>query len=380
MKPTPILFVDHTAALGGAEHSLLLILRHLDRAKWDIHIAGVPGRLLEEAAQLNLTTHPLPLNRLRRSLRAPLDWWRGIQAVSQVARTINAQIIIANTIRAAFYTAPAGTLTRLPFIWHMRDFWLGETAPRYPNLDLWLKGLLLLQATKVITNSRVVAEHLPLNRKTTIIHNALDTTHFDPTTSGEAFRQAHHIPPTAPLVGMVGRLRPWKGQRTFLEVSAYVSQWLPEAYFAVVGGEVFGVEDGYAQELEKMVEDMGLSGRVTFTGQLNDVRPALAAFDVFVHPGDPEPFGLVNIEAMAMGKPMVAFAHGALPEIVVDKETGLLVPAGDTSAMTQAIIHLLRQPNLRHQLSQSARTHAQTHFHHTRLITELETALHTTLA
>lgn len=369
--PIPILFVDHAPALGGAEHSLLLILRHLDRAKWEAHVAGVPGRVLEEATNLNLPTHPLPLNRLRRSPLAPIDWWRGVRAVAKTARAINAQAMIANTVRAAFYTAPAATLTRTPFIWHMRDFWLGESKPRYPNLDLWLKGLLVLQTKRVITNSRAVAQKLPRNRKAKVIHNALDVTQFDPATSGEPFRQAHDIPAGVPLVGMVGRLRPWKGQRTFLEVAAHVSQWLPEAHFAVVGGSVFGVADGYMQELEKMVEEMGLSGRVAFTGQLDDVRPALSAFDVFVHPGEPEPFGLVNIEAMAMGKPVVAFAYGALPEILVDKETGFLIPAGDTSAMTQAIVHLLRQPQLRTQLGQSARRHAETQFHYPRLISEL---------
>ncbi len=81
--------------------------------------------------------------------------------------------------------------------------------------------------------------------------------------------------------------------------------------------------------------------------------------DIFIHPGDPEPFGLVNVEAMAMGKPVVAFAHGALPEIVVDRVTGLLVPPGDEDAMAQAVLALLQDPDWRQTLGTAGRERVQ---------------------
>jgi glycosyltransferase involved in cell wall biosynthesis len=130
---------------------------------------------------------------------------------------------------------------------------------------------------------------------------------------------------------------------------------MPETWYLVVGGSIFDVTDDYLQRLQRVATDLGLAARTVFTGHLEDIRPALAAMDVFVHAGDPEPFGLVNIEAMAMAKPVVAFSHGALPEIVVDGDTGLLVPPGDEAALAEAAVALLRNPAWRALLGEKGR-------------------------
>ncbi len=161
---------------------------------------------------------------------------------------------------------------------------------------------------------------------------------------------------------MVGRLRPWKGQERFLHMAAALAAANPHLRFAVVGGDPFRVDDGYAQALLALSTDLGLDSLLTFTRHLDDVRPALAALDVFVHPGDPEPFGLVNLEAMAMGKPVVAFAHGALPEIVVQGETGLLVPPTDITELARSVRLLLNQPAYAQHLGRAGRQRAVEHF------------------
>ena len=95
--------------------------------------------------------------------------------------------------------------------------------------------------------------------------------------------------------------------------------------------------------------------KLHFTGHLDDPAHALAAMDIFVHCGDPEPFGLVNIEAMAASKPVVAFNHGALPEIIKQKEMGLLVPPYDIEALAEAVGQLLQAPQRRKTLGQAGR-------------------------
>jgi glycosyltransferase involved in cell wall biosynthesis len=136
---------------------------------------------------------------------------------------------------------------------------------------------------------------------------------------------------------------------------AHVAAQRPEATFAVVGGSIFGVRDRYPDQLRALSKELGLGGKVAFTGHLEDVRPALAALDVFVHAGDPEPFGLVNIEAMAMGRPVVAFRHGALPEIVAEGQTGLLVQPGDEFALAEAVLGLLRDASRRREMGLAGR-------------------------
>ena len=207
----------------------------------------------------------------------------------------------------------------------------------------------------MIVNSQATANHLPYRGKVAVVYNGIEVERFDPAQDGAPFRGQHGIPREAPVAGIVGRLRPWKGQDRFLRMAAEVVRAVPEAHFLVVGGEIFGVEDEYAAELRTLAADLGLAGRVTFTEQVDDVRPALAAMDVFVHAGDPEPFGLVNIEAMAMARPVVAFSHGALPEIVRAGETGILVAPGDEAVLAERVIILLRDREMRRVMGQAGR-------------------------
>jgi glycosyltransferase involved in cell wall biosynthesis len=329
---------------------------------------------------LGVAVFTLPMQRLRRSPRALQDWLTGARAIAALARQIDAELIYANTVRAAIYGALATRLVGLPLIWHMRDFWLGESRPRYAWADALGKRLLSAAATRVITNSHAVASNLPVRRKVTVVHNGIEVRRFDPDMDGQPFRQEQGIPSHAPLVGMVGRLRPWKGQDRFLRALARVLAQIPEAWFAIIGGAIFEIADGYTEQLQKLNTDLGLAGRAIFTGHMEDVRPALAALDVFVHPGDPEPFGLVNIEAMAMGKPVVAFHHGALPEIVADTETGVLIAPRDEAALAEAVIALLQNPALRQSMGKAGRVRVETRFTAERMATQVEAVLGEVLA
>lgn len=358
MIASTILFLDHAPALGGAERSLLLLLKHLDRDQWQPHLVCQEGLLAQAAKDLGVSTHIVPMPRLRRSLQAPLDWLRTAHTIARLAWQVDAIMLVANTVRAAFYAAPAARLARRPFVWHMRDFWLSESRPRHLWVDRIGKRLLCATAARVIANSHATAAHLPCYGKVTVIHNGIEVERYDPTTDGTPFRQRYDIPLDAPLVGTVGRLRPWKGQDRFLRALARVRETVPQAWGVIVGGTPFGVKSEYPLQLRRLADDLHLNECVVFTGHLDDVRPALAAIDVFVHPGDPEPFGLVNIEAMAMGKPVVAFAHGALPEVVVHGEMGLLVEPGDEETLARMIVRLLLEPDLRDRLAIEARRRA----------------------
>lgn len=378
MNPENILFIDHASAIGGAENSLLLMLQHLDRSQWQPHLACANGRLAQASQSLNIPTHLISLPRLRRSRQFSHDWHVGSSAISKLAKQLDAKILHANTVRAAIYTAPAAKTARGPFLWHMRDFWLSESRPNRLWVDRWGKRFLCLAATRVIANSQATSRHLPCAGKTAVLLNAIDIARFDPTMDGRTLRQQFNIPLNIPVVGMVGRLRPWKGQHRFIQMAAQVSQQMPKAHFLITGGSPFGVADGYAVELRELVTKTGLDTRLTFTGHLDDVRPALAAMDVFIHPGDPEPFGLVNIEAMAMNKPVVAFAHGALPEIVVDGETGLLMQPDDVDVLATAVLNLLHHPEKARKMGQNGRHRVETHFNINQYMRKLD-ALYWTL-
>ena len=370
-----ILFLDHAPALGGAERSLLLLLKHLDRAHWQPHLACAGGPLAEQAAALGVPVHTVPLSRLRHSFRAPLDWLTGLRAVDRLVRQIGAAILVANTIRTALYAAPAACFANIPFVWHMRDLWLSESRPRNRWVDTTGKRLICAAAVRVVANSCATAAHLPCLDKVAVVYNGLEVDRFDPALDSGSFRRQYGIPPDAPLVGTVGRLRPWKGQDCFLRVLARLREVMPDVWGVIVGGSPFHFQDDYPPYLCHLAADLGLSDRVIFTGQVADTRPVLSAMDLFVHAGDPEPFGLVNLEAMAMAKPVVAFAHGALPEIVVEGETGLLVIPGNEAALASAVAGLLSDPARRVAMGQAGRIRVAEHFRAERVAQEIDAVL-----
>ena len=377
MVAVPVLFVDHAPALGGAEYSLLMLLRYLNRERFTPHLACPPGGLSEAAQSDGIPVYQLDLPRLRRSARAPFVWLNTAREIAAHAREIQARAVVSNTVRATFYTAPAAKLARIPLIWYMRDFSLGEGQPHHLWIDTFLKRLLCASASAVIANSHATAANLPCRAKTTVIHNGIEIARFNLTLDGVAFRREHNIAASDLVVGTMGRLRPWKGQDRLLRVMARVREQVPDVHTVIIGGSPFGEVDDYVPKLHRLAQDLVLP--ITFTGQLADPLPALAAVDIFAHPGDPEPFGLVNVEAMAMGKPVVAFDHGALPEIVVDDETGLLITPCNEAAMAAAITALLHNPVHRTAMGQAGRVRVETHFTVARTASEVESVLETVL-
>ncbi|MXX26443.1 MAG: glycosyltransferase family 4 protein [Caldilineaceae bacterium SB0668_bin_21] len=376
MKPRLILFVDHAIAVGGAERCLLLLMTFLDRNRWQPHLIAPYGQLAEEAAGAGIPVHIQDLPRLRGSSRSLLDLWKQGLRISRTAREISAALIHSITVRATAYASLAARLASVPLVWHMGDFWLSEDEPAAKRVDRLGKSVFCSMASRVITMSHAVAEHLPCSNNASVLHNGIDLAHFDLAHNTAQNRanicKAAGFPAAAPIVGMVGRMRPWKGQETFLRMARQLSEQVPECRFLIVGGDPFGVQDDYEARLLALGSQPSLAARVHWTGQLADVRPPLAAMDLFVHPGAPEPFGLVNIEAMAMGKPVVAFGHGALPEIVLHEETGLLAQPGDTAALTASVTRLLKAPALSRSMGRAGRRRVQEHFRIERTVDQLE--------
>jgi glycosyltransferase involved in cell wall biosynthesis len=154
-----------------------------------------------------------------------------------------------------------------------------------------------------------------------------------------------------PLVGILGRLSAFKGQHVFLEAAALVLRRRPDVRFVVVGGPVLDEDHEYVDRLHRLALDFGLADRLQFVGHQPDVVPWLNALDVAVHATGGEPFGLVLIEAMALGTPVIATDLGGPSEIIEHGRSGWLVPVGRPHAMAEAILRVLDDAALRDRLS-----------------------------
>jgi len=166
----------------------------------------------------------------------------------------------------------------------------------------------------------------------------------------------------------VGRLTEQKGHTYLLDAFAQVMRVLPAARLLVIG-------DGELRPtLERRATRLGLHGSVIFTGRREDVPRLMMALDVLALPSLWEGFGLVLLEAMAAGKPIVASRVSAIPEIVADGETGLLVPPRDVKALAQALLALLHDPQRATEMGRRGRLRLEQEFTVERMVSQTEAA------
>jgi glycosyltransferase involved in cell wall biosynthesis len=199
------------------------------------------------------------------------------------------------------------------------------------------------------------------NPRVHVLYNGFNLERFSPV-SPESAREALPAPlcADAPVVGLFGRVTPWKGQHVLIEALAL----LPGVHALIVGDALFTEEDRrYRQELETLAERLGVRERVHFTGFLADIRPLVCAVDAVVHCSvAPEPFGRVVVEAMLLGRPLVAAAAGGVLELVHDGRTGLLTEPADAPALARAVRSLLENPDRAQALGRAARQEARDRF------------------
>lgn len=358
------LFVDHAAALGGAEISLLTLMAALDRDRWRPVLATVPGRLAEEAERLAIPVRLQPLARLKAdgAARDPRALWRlarGAWALGRLARAEEADLLQANVLRAAVYTLPAARLSGRPWVWHVRDI-LGPST---------LTRLLCREAAAVIAISQAAARALPCAARARVIPNPVAVA------APKGLSRRELGLPEGRLVAAIGRLRPWKGHHRFVELAARVGD--PEARFLVIGGRDLGEdrEDlAYGESLRRQADSLGLGDRLDLLGDRADLAEIWPHLSVLVHAADDEPFGRVLAEAQLAGVPVAAFAGGGVAEVIEDGITGLLTASGDVAALAAAVSRLLADRELASRLSAAGRLRAAERYDpraHTRAVERL---------
>lgn len=187
-----------------------------------------------------------------------------------------------------------------------------------------------------------------------VIYNGVDVDEFSsPSRSASQIRADLGIGEKNRVVGKIARLHPVKDHETFLKAAAEVLREVPDTVFLVVGkGPLLG-------ELRRLADRLGIAGRVVFTGNRSDIPDILSILDVSVICSKKEGFNNVVLESMAAGVPMVATNVGGNREVVVDGETGFLVPPGDSAGVAQAVVRILQSDSLASRMSAAARERAR---------------------
>ena len=372
-----VLFISSAEHPGADTFIHMLIMRHLDRGRFDVHVAcsaGTPDartpgyqalaaipdlHLLEANFGPSLSEQSFA-GRLLRLLALPA----AIVGFISLARYIRAHRIAVlhatDRPRDAIACAILGKLTGAKTIIHAHlkcADWMGRPLR-------WAMG----QVDALIGVSAFVARSLEENgyasAKTHAVLNAIDFPRWDPTLRGAPVRQELGIPASAPVVACAARLFPAKGQGDMVRAVAAVKPEFPDVRLLIIGRDDLQVMQGasYAEELKALAAELGVSSNVIFTGHRPDVPELFAACEVFALPSDEEPFGLVYAEAMAMKKPVLALANGGAPEIVEHGKSGFLCAPGSHGDLVAHLTTLLRDSSLRTRMGEYGRRQVEERF------------------
>lgn len=327
------------AERGGSDQALARMVRDLTSDGWECHIAlPAPSPMADSFAAAGATLHVVPMRRITTSGSAwrwaeyAGAWPVSVGRLVRLARRVQADVIHSNSLHSWYGWAVARLLGK-PHVWHAREIVAQSRAAL--RLERWLAQH---AASRVIAISGPVAAQLDA-RNVVIVHDRADAADFSPQRAG-VFRAGLGLPDDVPLVGSIGRIDTWKGLDTLLDAVPAMQAGRPTLQVVVAGPTVRDKEEFAAQLAGRARRIPG----VHWLGPRSDVAALLADLDVLVLGSTlPEPFGLVVIEALASGVPVVATAAGGPVEILADADpaVGRLIPPGDVSELAAATLSLL---------------------------------------
>lgn len=336
---------------GGAPDIVRVLCERLDPAIYDVRLIAGPTRYPSRKTNEFLTRfhdRTIVIPCLKRDINPFFD----VLAFVKLYRLFSKErfdIIQTHTAKAGLLGRLAGRLVGCRAIVHTPH------GHNFYGYFTWLTSqvIILIEKFAALFTDKFIAltelEKKDMARfgvakedKVDVIYQGLELLDYErPVRDAEEIRRQFSIEAGQPVVGMVGRLEPVKGPYYFVEAAHEVAKVFPHAKFLVVG------EGSLRRSIEIGVDELGLRGNFVFTGWRDDVPQIMRIFDIEVLPSLNEAVGIVLIEAQASGIPVVATKVGGIPEIVKDRETGILVPPADSRALSGAIIALLSDKDSR---------------------------------
>jgi glycosyltransferase involved in cell wall biosynthesis len=353
-----VLFVTNSLDVGGIEINLVRLTRALTQRGHHVHVAAAPGALSADIAAAGAT-----LTELRMSARQPHQLARDVRRLADLVREARPDVVHV-------FSAASAAAVQLS-----RPLW-GRTAPSPPvvasvmglhaapgEADLAVRLRVLLTA---LGSVRLVVMAPAIDavvrsvrvRRSKLVHQSVVGVELP---EGEVpddrtrLRRELGIPDDAAIVTTIGRLEPRKSHHLFVRAAAEVLRRTDLDVRFLVAGD--GAED---QRLRDEMERLSVQEQVRLLGHRPDVYPLLRATDVCVRPGIVEGFiGITVLEAQALGVPVVSFDTEDVRLAVQHERTGLLVPAGDVSALADAVLRLVEDPTHAATLGRAGRDHVR---------------------
>lgn len=272
----------------------------------------------------------------------PLQDLRGLAQLIRVIRLYKPQVLHSHTSKAGFSARLAARLCDVPLVIHtIHELPQNATRSRLKKNLYWaMEKLAAGWCDHLITVSRVnreqiLSEKICRPEKLSLIPGGLKLQNYQP--HGPA---PWSLPPDAVVMGMAGRLEPAKGHADLLRAFARLAPRNGRLHLVIMGSGPL------RQRLEQLRDDLGLQGRAHFLGWVEDLISAMAALDLFVLSSHYEGLGVVLLEALALGRPVISTRVGGTQDIIEEGVTGLFAPAHDPAGLAAAVQRMLDDPAL----------------------------------
>jgi glycosyltransferase involved in cell wall biosynthesis len=377
-----ILFYNHTGKVSGGERVLSMIVSGLDPEVFDSVVLcpdnGPLAPMVSDGGARTLAIAPL----VARFTWRPIFLIRYLASFVHLMRAARAAVISekpdlihANSIRSGLVMTIAAAGLKIPVVWHVHDL-----LPRHPLSTAIRFVAIVSRQTHIVAVSHAVARRFCgsllewfSRPQVTTIHNAVDVEKFYPNALKRAeTRTSLGFEADELVLGIVGQLTPRKGQLETIEAFAHVARNFKKAKLVIIGEALFNRDFVYADALHDAAKRLGISDRVLFLGQREDIPELTRAFDLAIVNSKAEPFGLTVVEAMASGTAVLATAVDGIGEIVEHRLTGWLVTPGDHRELIQGMELLLADQSLRARLSTSALGAVRSRFAADRFISDIQ--------
>jgi glycosyltransferase involved in cell wall biosynthesis len=368
-----ILFIETQSEFGGAQRFIYTFVSGLKKHEI-IVAAGIEGDddkgLLKALDKIGINTRRLKY--LRRGINPIFDFCFGVIEIYRLIKKEKPDVLFLCSSKAGAVGSFAGHLANVPKIiyriggWTFNDPWPKWKKKIFIFLEKWTarwKDIIIVNAE--CHRKQAIELGIKPRGEILTIYNGLDIGKLDFLPEEEA-RNRLKIQDSQVVIGTVANLYPAKGLEYLIEAASMIRNRFVAIKFIVMGE---GME---RKKLEELIKKHNLENIFFLVGAISDARKYLKAFNVFVLPSVKEGFPWVILEAMAAEVPIVATKVGALPEIIEDKKTALLVEPSDAKELSQAILTLLENYSFRISMAESAKKVVEEKFSLEKMVNEIE--------
>ena len=366
-----ILFLHSSSELYGSDRSLLNLLKNIDRNKFKASvILPCEGPLVNEIKKIDnidiIIKEIAVLRRKNLSIKGIfsyiLEFVKSVKFLTSIIKKNHIDIVYTNTS----VVFPGGITAKLlgkKSIWHVREIINNNFERKI------VSSIVNLFSDIIIANSKATGDAITNNKeKIRIVYNAVEST------SNELIRQNDNSENEV-VIGMAGRINRWKGQKLFVDNAERILKSTDNVKF-VIAGDVYTGEDQILQDLKNYIKEKNITDKIEFLGQVEDMNEFYNNIDIFILPSiQPEPFGLVVIEAMDRAIPVIATNHGGPTEIIENEEDGYLVDYRDCTEMSNRTLELINNKDLRKCIGKKAKEKRDRMFNIDRYVEQISNIL-----